>query len=211
MSSLGLALEALRTDALIAYPTETVWGLGANARSALAMERLLAFKGRRDDRPVSVLVDGVEAAAALGAEFDASARRLAEAHWPGPLTLVLPCAAHAFAPGIARSDGAVGFRCSSHPVAARLAAAALRAGVGPLTSTSLNASGGTPAACLADARAICDARVLVTLGPGPDAGGGAPSSVVDCTGATPVVLREAALAAELLLCRAPSESKRSSA
>jgi len=210
LSNLAEGLEALRQEQLIAYPTETIWGLGACARSAAGLERLRVFKGRRQ-LPVALLVDGIEAVLALGAELTPAARRLAEAHWPGPLTLVVPCPPNLFAPGVARDDGAVGFRCSPHPVAARLAAAARRAGVGPLTATSLNHTGEPPARTRDEALAVCGDAVRVVFGPGPDAGGGAPSSVVDCTGTEPVLLREAALAAEVLGCRPPAEQEKSSA
>jgi L-threonylcarbamoyladenylate synthase len=101
------AVDCVRRGALLAYPTETVWGLGADAGSDAALERLRAFKGRADDAPVSILV--AEPAAIAAPDFDASplARALAERFWPGPLTLVLPCRRR-FAAGVAREDGAVG-------------------------------------------------------------------------------------------------------
>jgi hypothetical protein len=108
------------------------------------VERLRRWKGRAPENPLPILIEGSEALVRLGVELSPIPRRLAEAFWPGPLTLVLYCP-EPFAPGVAREDGAVGFRCSSHPVAAALARRVARAGVGPLTATSLNRSGEAPA------------------------------------------------------------------
>jgi L-threonylcarbamoyladenylate synthase len=193
------AAEHAAAGGLVAFPTETVWGLGADASRPEAVARLRRFKGRDAARPISVLVPGPEAWIDLGARVPAYAEALARAFWPGPLTLVLACRAR-LAPGVARPDGAVGLRCSPHPVASGLARALLARGAGPLTATSLNRSGEPPARTRAEAAALCagadDAPCLVA---GPDAGGAAASTVVDATGAHPVVLREGAIAAADLL------------
>ena len=193
------AVDCVRRGALLAYPTETVWGLGADAGSDAALARLRAFKGRADDAPVSILV--AEPAAIAAPDFDASplARALAERFWPGPLTLVLPCRRR-FAAGVAREDGAVGVRCSSHPAARGLAGALARAGVGPLTSTSLNRSGEAPARTRSEAEAVRGAsgerpELLETA---LDAGGEAASTVLEVCGETPRVLRWGALASDTL-------------
>jgi L-threonylcarbamoyladenylate synthase len=194
------AVARLAAGGLVAYPTETVWGLGAAAGSPRAVERLQAWKGRGEAQPISVLVPDLAAAEGLGAELSEPARRLAAAFWPGPLTLVLRCRSR-LAPGVAGPGGAVGFRCSPHPAAHALVAAAFSGGVGPVTATSLNRSGAAPARTRVEAAALCgeasDAPAL--LDGWPDAGGGAPSSVVDLTGAAPVVLRGGAIGAETLL------------
>jgi L-threonylcarbamoyladenylate synthase len=118
------------------------------------------------------------------------------AFWPGPLTLVLNCRSR-FAPGVSRHDGAVGVRCSSHPISAALARRLAAEGVGPITATSLNRSGATPAATLEQVREICGAgsespRCLAVEGA--EAGGGGESTVIDTTGPELVVLRWGALA-----------------
>jgi L-threonylcarbamoyladenylate synthase len=198
---LEAAVARLAAGGLVAYPTETVWGLGARAESAPAVERLRAWKGREAERPIALLVPDLRAAAAVGAELSPPARRLAAAYWPGPLTLVLRCRAR-LAPGIAGPGGAVGFRCSPHPAAGALARAAFARGLGPLTATSLNRSGEPPARTRGEAAALCaaggDAPELLA-GPWPDAGGAPPSSVVDLSGDAPAVLREGAIAAAALL------------
>lgn len=182
------AVDCVRRGELLAYPTETVWGLGADAASPSAVAKLRAFKGR-GDAPISILISESEA---LAADFDTSAiaRELAKRFWPGPLTLVVPCR-RSFAAGVARDDGAVGVRCSSHPVASRLARALASVGVGPVTSTSLNRSGEPAAQTRERALAVRGAggeRAEYVLA-GPDAGGEAASTVLDLSGATPRVLR----------------------
>lgn len=199
----GLAAAHAAEGALLAYPTETVWGLGADARREGAVAALRRFKGREAAKPLSVLVTGPEALAGLGARVPPWAGKLLEACWPGPLTVVLVCEAR-LAPGVAGPGGGVGLRCSTHPVAAALARAVEAAGTGPLTATSLNRAGDPPARTRDEAEAVCAGGPaaggeagggMPWLVAGPDAGGGAPSTVVDATGPRPVVLREGAIAA----------------
>jgi L-threonylcarbamoyladenylate synthase len=193
---IGAAVDWVRDGGLLAYPTETVWGLGADACSVAAIERLRDWKGQRQSAPISILVADPEALETLGFEFNDLARRLAAAFWPGPLTLVLTCRGR-FAPGVSRHDGAVGVRCSSHPIGAALARRLAAEGVGPITSTSLNRSGATPAVTREQVREVCGAdpegpRLLNVEGA--EAGGDGESTVIDTTGPELVVLRWGALA-----------------
>jgi L-threonylcarbamoyladenylate synthase len=184
------AVARVAAGGLVGFPTETTWGLGADARSEAALARLRRFKGRDADKPISVLVAGPGDLARLGAELSPAARRLAAAFWPGPLTLVVRCTA-ALAAGVAGPGAAVGLRCSPHPVAAALARLALAHGVGPLTATSLNRSGEPACRTRAEAEALADEEVALVAGE--DAGAAEPSSVVDARGAEPLLLREGAL------------------
>jgi len=184
----------LARGGLLAFPTETSWGLAADAACPAALRALRRLKGRPAEKPLSVLVEDIAAALALGAVFSGSARALAEAFWPGPLTLVVPQGG-ALAAAVAGPGGALGLRCSPHPVARELARRAAAAGIGPLTATSLNASGCPPARLREEAERICRGRPGLALVEGPDAGGAPESSVVDATGAEPKLLREGALAA----------------
>lgn len=195
---LGDAVEWVRGGSLLVYPTETVWGLGADARSDAAVGRLLDWKGRGTDAPVSILVANPNRLDELGFEVGSAAQRLILAFWPGPVTLVLPCRER-FARGVMGPSGAVGVRCSSHPLAAALARRLDAEGVGPLTATSLNPSGAVPATTLAQARALCrdgepGPRMLEVEGA--EAGGDQESTVVDATEDRPRVRREGAVTRE---------------
>lgn len=184
------AAERIRRGALVAYPTETVWGLAADARSARAVGVLRAWKGREGEKPLAVLVGGYRELAALGAEATPLAEALAARFWPGPLTLVVRCR-DGFAPGVASADGGVGFRCSPHPVARALAREA-----GAITATSFNRSGEEPCRTRAEAERCADEAIALVAGE--DAHGAPPSSVVDLTAGRLRVLREGAIPARAL-------------
>ena len=203
-TTIGDAVARLAADGFVAYPTETVWGLGACADRPMAIERLTTWKRRPTDAPLAVLVPSADLALELGCQIDGRAQRLIQAFWPGPLTIVVPCRKR-FARGVARGDGALGLRCSPHPLAHALAVAVSEAGLGPLTSTSFNRVGEPPAADIdaAAARMSDDPddelrSPLLVSAPGHDAGQSAPSSVVDCTGAVPKIIRVGAIARESL-------------
>jgi L-threonylcarbamoyladenylate synthase len=196
---LGEAAQWLRGGGLLAYPTETVWGLGADATAEAAVARLLQWKGRDESDPLAILVERVEDLAGLGFEPGSAPSRLAALFWPGPLTLVMRCRGR-LAKGVARADGAVGVRCSSHPLAAALARRLRGERVGPITATSLNHSGDPAARTRAEAERLCgisdqQPRLLDIKA---EAGGDSASTVVDLTGARPVVLRWGAVGAEAL-------------
>ncbi|MAI26103.1 MAG: threonylcarbamoyl-AMP synthase [Spirochaeta sp.] len=198
--SLVGALKQLKAHGCVAFPTETVWGLAASAFSSNAVDRLRAWKGREENQPISLLVPGPEGLAEMGFEVSSKALRLIDEFWPGPLTLVLACT-HTFPGGIARSDGAVGLRCSPHPVAGRLCQAAHDLGLGPLTATSLNRTGDPAARNEAEARKLCgtgldEPYLLGSQGEGTEAG--SPSTVLDLSGSEPEILRTGAIPAEKL-------------
>jgi L-threonylcarbamoyladenylate synthase len=194
---LAPALAHLRGGGLLAYPTETVYGLGGAAEQA-PLRRLLALKGRGGAHPVLLLVAGPDAVPGL--VWTHAARELAEVFWPGAVTLVLSDPAATFPPGVRSSVGGVAVRQSAHPVAA-----ALVRGLGaPITSTSANAPGEPPARTGGEA-----VTAASSLGVGPDElvlldGGllkpSAPSTVVDCTASVPRVLREGAVPLQRLRC-----------
>jgi L-threonylcarbamoyladenylate synthase len=192
-------VEHLRADGLVAYPTETVYGLGGRV-SEPAVARLSALKARAEGKPFLILVESAEAVAGL--QWTDSARELARIFWPGSLTLVLSDPLGIFPGGVRDAGtGAVAVRVSPHPLVARLVAAL----GGPLTSTSLNPPGEAPAASGTDAldvvRQLGSEHVLVldggTLPPS------APSTIVDCTGPEPVVRREGSVPTKRLQCVIP--------
>ena len=154
-AELDRAVEAICSGGIVVYPTETVYGLGADATSPRALARLLALKGRDASKGMSVLVGDLASARALVAgDPSAAVHALAREFWPGPLTLVLP-AAHTVDRALVGSGGGVGLRCSTDPVARALLE---RCGV-PLTATSANPSDAEAAHTIEEARAYFGARV----------------------------------------------------
>jgi L-threonylcarbamoyladenylate synthase len=197
---IGDSVARIRAGSLVAYPTETVWGIAADATSEAAMERLFAWKRRAADSYSSILVSDMKHLEPLGFEVGEVTLKLAEAFWPGPLTLVIPCRG-SFASGIANAHGAVGVRCSTHPLATALARRCEAEGVGPITATSLNRSGVAPARSRSEAQQAvagdADAPEIIGV-EGAEAGGDTETSVVDVSGDRPEILRPGAIpAAEL--------------
>jgi L-threonylcarbamoyladenylate synthase len=196
---LSAVVTHIRAGGLIAYPTETVYGLGGAASEAAASD-LGHLKGRTGDKPFIVLVESAEAIQDLA--WTDAARELAQIFWPGPLTLVLADPMGIFPGGVKDAGtGAVGVRVSSHAVVARLVAAL----GGPLTSTSLNVPGEAPAtsgmAASEVVRRLGGRDVLVLYGGTLPASG--PSTIVDCTGPEPVVRREGTVPTQRLRCAIP--------
>ncbi len=163
------AAAHLRDGGVIAYPTETVYGLGADATRAGALERLRELKGRDDTSALSVLIADLDALEAWLPGLPERARSLARRFWPGPLTLVLGTAEPRLA-GVASPRG-VGFRCSPQPTARALAAAA-----GPIVSTSANRSGEPP--CVTASEVARTFGADLPIAGGEPAGGLPPSTVV---------------------------------
>lgn len=180
----------LRAGGLVAFPTETVYGLGANALDAQAAARIFAAKGRPADNPLIVHVADAEEAAALALSWPEAAVRLTRAFWPGPLTLVVR--ASPVVPAVVRAGlPTVALRCPSHPVARAL----LRAARVPVAAPSANRSGRpSPTTARAVAEDL-DGRVDLVVDGG-SAGIGVESTVVDVSVAPPVLLRPGGLPRE---------------
>ena len=182
-AAVGDAVRCLKAGGLVAFPTETVYGLGADATKAQAIARLYDAKGRPAFNPLIAHVLDVAAARAL-ARFDADAVRLAEAFWPGPLTLVLPKAAGCRVAELATAGlDSIAVRAPHHAVARKI----LAAFGGPVVAPSANRSGHvsptTAAHVLADLRGRID--LIVDGGATPV---GVESTIVACLGA-PMLLR----------------------
>jgi L-threonylcarbamoyladenylate synthase len=186
-SAVSDALAALAAGEAIVYPTETFYALGVDALSSQALERLFAIKGREPGKPVALIAADTAMAFVLAREVPAAARVLAEAFWPGPLTLVLP-ARDGIPAALIGDDGGVGVRVSSHPLA-RALATAFR---GPLTATSANLAGEPPAVEPAAARRALEGKIKVLVEDGRLAGG-APSTVVAVDRSGMRVLRQGAV------------------
>lgn len=191
-AALATVRAHLRGGGLLAYPTETVYGLGSRAVEA-EVRALAELKGRSRDKPFLLLVASREMAEAQGLAFNDSARALARAFWPGPLTLVLPGGSGRLPDLLRGPEGGIAVRWTSHARMAQLIAALGE----PLTSTSANLPGSQPApgadAIVRDfAAAVAAGRLLVL--DGGVLGNRPPSTVVDCTAPTPRVVRAGAIA-----------------
>ncbi len=152
------AIDALRRGEVIVFPTETFYGLGADAFNEAAVERVVSLKGRNPESPIPVIVADEKALEALVTEVPAVARRLVERFWPGPLTLILPAKKNLPAPLLNHSEG-IGVRVSSHPLATRLA----RELGHPITATSANPSGREPARTVEEATGYFSGKLGVFL------------------------------------------------
>ena len=188
--AIAAAAACLAAGGLVAFPTETVYGLGADARNGEAVARLYAAKGRPSFNPLIAHVGSLAAARRL-ARFDAAAEKLAAAFWPGPLTLVLPKRPDGGVADLALAGlDSVAVRVPAHPVARAL----LAAFDGPVVAPSANRSGHvsptTPAHVLADLRGRID--MVIDAGPCPV---GVESTIVACL-AEPALLRPGGLPRE---------------
>jgi tRNA threonylcarbamoyl adenosine modification protein (Sua5/YciO/YrdC/YwlC family) len=183
VDGLAAAANAVRAGQLVVIPTDTVYGLGADAFSPAAVQALLAAKGRGRDMPVGVLVGSWSTIDGLVLTVPHQARLLIEAFWPGDLSIVLPHAP-SLAWDLGQSAGTVMLRMPLHPVAIEL----LRE-VGPMAVSSANRTGHPPAATVDVAREQLGNSVQVYLDGGPS-GEPVPSTIVDLSSEAPVVLRE---------------------
>lgn len=188
---LSEATSAVRRGELVVLPTDTVYGIGADAFSAEAVEDLLSAKGRGRDMPVPVLVGSPRTLDGILLMLDQSGHDLVEAFWPGALTIV----AHhqpSLNWDLGDARGTVAVRMPLHPVAIELLVA-----TGPMAVSSANRSGSAPATTVDEAVDQLGDSVAVYLDGGPS-GGPVPSSIVDVTGPVARLLREGAISADEL-------------
>jgi len=177
------ASAVLRSGGLVAFPTETFYGLGADALNPRAVARVFSVKGRPGSKPVLVLVESVAMVERLAREIPAGARELMARHWPGALTVVLKAAAEVPDRLTART-GTIGVRMPGHPVALGL----VRAAGFPVTAPSANPSGAEPPTTGSAVRGYFEGEVDLILDGGPTLGG-IGSTIADCTVWPPHVLR----------------------
>ncbi len=191
-AEIDLAVRILRDGGLVAIPTETVYGLAADASNPMAVRRLYEVKGRPPGHPVIVHIAGVEALPQWAARVSEDARRLAEAFWPGPLTLILPRTSAA-ADEVTGGRETVGLRVPDHP----LTLALLRTFGGGVAAPSANRFGRVSPTTAEDVRADLGDDVDLVLDGGP-CDVGVESTIVDCSeeGAMPVILRPGGVTAE---------------
>jgi L-threonylcarbamoyladenylate synthase len=180
------AALALVRGELVAFPTETVYGLGARADSDEAVARIFAAKGRPADHPLIVHVASVEAARMFAANWPTAAEKLARAFWPGPMTLIVPRQQQLGA-AAAGSQTTIGLRLPSHPLALALLRAAAALGVAGVAAPSANRFGRVSPTRAEHVRAEFGPELLVLDGGPCDVG--IESAIVDCTGEPPALLR----------------------
>ncbi|HEU0225566.1 MAG TPA: L-threonylcarbamoyladenylate synthase [Steroidobacteraceae bacterium] len=181
------AAGLLRRGQLVAFPTETVYGLGADAGNAAAVARVFAAKGRPPGHPLIVHVSGLESAREWTGGMPEAAERLAEAFWPGPLTLVLPKAAQVL-PAVTGGQDTVALRAPAHPVARAL----LAAFGGGIAAPSANRYGRISPTRAADVREELGDAVALVLDGG-DCEVGLESTIVACLGGRVTLLRPGAV------------------
>jgi L-threonylcarbamoyladenylate synthase len=180
------AAEALAACELLAFPTETVYGLGARADDDAAVQRIYSAKGRPAAHPLIVHAADAGQAQRFALDWPAPAQALAQAFWPGPLTLIVK-REPALAAAAAGGQGTIGLRVPAHPVAQALLREAHRLGIPGVAAPSANRFG--------KVSATTAAHVLQEFGPelnvldGGECPGGIESAIVDCSGAQPTLLR----------------------
>jgi L-threonylcarbamoyladenylate synthase len=188
--ALRRAVGLLRGGGIVAFPTDTVYGVGVLAFDAEAIEQLYLAKGRETTKAIAVLVGGMADLDQIAGTMSPLARRLAQAFWPGPLTLVVPI--HPDLPENLSPTATVGVRMPDHPAALELLSLA-----GPLAATSANRSGEPSPSTAQAVLAQLEGRIPLILDGGTTPGGIA-STVVNCTESDPVIVREGPISLEQL-------------
>ena len=152
------AVDALKRGEVIVFPTETFYGLGADAFNETAVEQVVCLKGRNPENPIPIIVADREMLMEVVKDIPPMAQSLMDRFWPGPLTLILPAKNNIPAPLLNRTGG-IGVRVSGHPLATRLARELGR----PLTATSANPSGKEPARSIEEAMSYFSSRIEIFL------------------------------------------------
>ena len=185
------ALATLEGGGLVAFPTDTVYGLGVNATLEDSVRQLFEVKERDLSKPIPLLLDSAEALTEIALDISQMAERFAHYFWPGPLTIVVrrrPEFAY-----LGGEQETVGARVPDHRIALTLLK-----GIGPLAVTSANLSGEPNTRTTQETYGQLSGRIDLIIDGG-ETPGGSPSTVVDCTGDHPVILREGPITMEDLL------------
>ena len=180
--AISRALEVLKGGGLVAFPTDTVYGVGALAFDAIAVESIYSAKNRPVEKAIPILLGGPEDLDKVTTDIPPIAAKLAARFWPGALTLVVP--KHPKLPDVISSAPTIGVRVPDHPVARLLLRAA-----GPMAVTSANISGEASPQTAEEVNRQLNGRIPIILNGG-ESPGGVPSTVVNCLGTEPVILRE---------------------
>lgn len=180
---IAAAVDALHAGGVVAFPTETFYGLAVDPRSPAAVAKVFALKRRPPDQPLPLIASDVEQVAEHVGTLTPLAKRLAARLWPGALTLIIP-ASRQLCDDVHLSTGKVAVRVPGDETARQLAKGAGHA----ITSTSANLSGAPPASTPDEVAAVFGGGIAVLLDGGATAGG-LPSTIVDATGEAPVLVR----------------------
>lgn len=181
------AIQTLQAGGLLAFPTDTVYGLAAHLLDPASIDRLYAVKDRDSTKAIPVLLSSPDELAQVTGGMNVMALRLARRFWPGPLTLVVP--RHPSLPNNLSNLPTIGVRMPDHPLAL-----ALMGRTGPLAVTSANLSGAENTRTAQEVYAQLGGRIELILDGGRTPGG-FPSTVVDCTAAEPAILRQGPITA----------------
>lgn len=186
------AVKILANGGIIAYPTETFYGLGTDATNEKAIEKIFSVKGRDFKNPISLIIGSSDDIYPLVKDVPESAQKLMDAFWPGALTIVF-AASDKVSPMLTAGTGKIGLRISSHPIANAIA---LELGK-PLTATSANISGNQECSLASEVIKQIGNKIDAILDWGKTRGG-EPSTVIDVTCSSPVILREGAVSKQAL-------------
>ncbi len=190
--TLGIAADLLRRGELVAFPTDTVYGLGAHSRLPRAIEQIYIVKGRREEKGIPLLLADLDSLSEVVIAVPEVARRLARAFWPGGLTLIL--SKKPTVPTAVSRDPTVAVRIPNHP----LTLALIRKVGAPLATSSANRSGEPSLTTAQDVWAVFDGQVAAIIDGG-ETPGGIASTIVDCTVQPPKILRVGAIPVEEIL------------
>jgi L-threonylcarbamoyladenylate synthase len=188
--SISSALSLIRDGEIVAFPTDTVYGLGADPFQATGIIKLFEAKGRDSNKAIAILIGSIEQASLVTDHMPDMAIRLCEVFWPGMLTVIVP--RKNTLPELISNVDRIGIRMPNHPVALEM----LRT-YGPLATTSANLSGKPNPVTAKDVFDQLANRVPLILDGG-KCQGGVPSTVIDCSGSEPVILREGPVSIEQL-------------
>ncbi|KDE28424.1 hypothetical protein BA81_06539 [Bacillus safensis FO-36b] len=187
------AADLLQQNEVVAFPTETVYGLGANAKETEAVMKIYEAKGRPSDNPLIVHIAEVQQLHEFAQIESEKAKALMDAFWPGALTIVLPCKPGTLSKQVTAGLSTVGVRMPDHPIALEL----IRAAGLPIAAPSANRSG-KPSPTQADHVASDLEGRIAGIVDGGSTGIGVESTVVSCAGETPVILRPGGITKEAL-------------
>ena len=185
------ALEVLQAGGLVAFPTDTVYGVGALAFDGKAVESIYKAKDRPIEKAIPILIGDTEDITKISSEVPPMAKKLAERFWPGPLTIVVP--KHLSLPDSVSAKNTVGVRVPDHLVARSVLRAA-----GPMAVTSANLSGQPSPSTAQEVFTQLNGRIALILDGGKTPGG-VPSTLVDCTGSQPIVVRQGPISLNQIL------------